>query len=48
MKKTKQTQEEMLYGTLKRTPSKRRLAGTPTPGKIRKVGVVVVVVMTVP
>lgn len=39
MKKTKQTQEEMLYGTVKQTPSKRRLMGTPTPGKIRKVGV---------
>ncbi|TNN00201.1 hypothetical protein fugu_011447 [Takifugu bimaculatus] len=36
IKKTKQTQEEMLYGTGKRMPSKRRIAGTPTPGKIRK------------
>lgn len=36
LKKTKQTQEEMLYGTATRTPSKRRLAGTPTPGKLRK------------
>lgn len=36
MKKTKQTQEDMLYGTVMRTPSKRRLAGTPTPGKVRK------------
>uniref|UniRef100_H3D847 Protein regulator of cytokinesis 1a n=1 Tax=Tetraodon nigroviridis TaxID=99883 RepID=H3D847_TETNG len=36
MKKTKQTQEEMLYGTVKLTPSKRRLAGTPTPAKMRK------------
>uniref|UniRef100_H2TY26 Protein regulator of cytokinesis 1a n=1 Tax=Takifugu rubripes TaxID=31033 RepID=H2TY26_TAKRU len=36
IKKTKQTQEEMLYGTAKRMPSKRRIAGTPTPGKIRK------------
>ncbi|CAJ1056501.1 protein regulator of cytokinesis 1-like isoform X2 [Xyrichtys novacula] len=35
MKKSKQTQEDMLYGTA-RTPSKRRIAGTPTPGKIRK------------
>ncbi|XP_023128588.2 protein regulator of cytokinesis 1-like isoform X2 [Amphiprion ocellaris] len=36
MKKTKQTQEDMLYGTVMRTPSKRRLAGTPTPVKVRK------------
>ncbi|XP_045893215.1 protein regulator of cytokinesis 1-like isoform X2 [Micropterus dolomieu] len=36
LKKTKQTQEDMLYGTAMRTPSKRRLAGTPTPGKVRK------------
>ncbi|XP_031419902.1 protein regulator of cytokinesis 1-like isoform X1 [Clupea harengus] len=35
MKKSKQTEEDMLYGTLK-TPTKRRLAGTPTPGKTRK------------
>ncbi|XP_078113293.1 protein regulator of cytokinesis 1-like isoform X1 [Sander vitreus] len=39
MKKTKQTQEDMLYGTSMRTPSKRRVAGTPTPGKVRKVNV---------
>ncbi|XP_041652659.1 protein regulator of cytokinesis 1-like isoform X1 [Cheilinus undulatus] len=36
LKKTKQTQEDMLYGTTMRTPSKRRIAGTPTPGKMRK------------
>ncbi|KAK5867251.1 hypothetical protein PBY51_011761 [Eleginops maclovinus] len=36
MKKTKQIQEDMLYGTAMRTPSKRRLAGTLTPGKVRK------------
>ncbi|XP_040893968.1 protein regulator of cytokinesis 1-like isoform X2 [Toxotes jaculatrix] len=36
LKKTKQTQEDMLYGTAVRTPSKRRIAGTPTPGKVRK------------
>nr|XP_046249251.1 protein regulator of cytokinesis 1-like isoform X2 [Scatophagus argus] len=36
LKKTKQTQEDMLYGTVKRTPSKRRIAGTPTPGKVKK------------
>ncbi|XP_026221068.1 protein regulator of cytokinesis 1-like isoform X1 [Anabas testudineus] len=35
MKKTKQIQEEMLYGAM-RTPSKRRIVGTPTPGKVRK------------
>ncbi|XP_029010034.1 protein regulator of cytokinesis 1-like isoform X2 [Betta splendens] len=35
LKKTKQIQEEMLYGAM-RTPSKRRIAGTPTPGKVRK------------
>ncbi|XP_054475855.1 protein regulator of cytokinesis 1-like isoform X2 [Anoplopoma fimbria] len=39
MKKTKQTQEDMLYGTSMRTPSKRRIAGTPTPGKVRKLNV---------
>lgn len=48
MKKTKQTQEEMLYGTAKQTPSKRRLVGTPTPAKIRKVGVDSAAVTTVP
>uniref|UniRef100_A0A8C3A712 Protein regulator of cytokinesis 1a n=1 Tax=Cyclopterus lumpus TaxID=8103 RepID=A0A8C3A712_CYCLU len=37
MKKTKQTQEDMLFGTSVRTPSKRRIAGTPTPVKLRKV-----------
>ncbi|XP_069018304.1 protein regulator of cytokinesis 1-like [Embiotoca jacksoni] len=36
MKKTKQTKEDMLYGTAVRTPSKRRVATTPTPGKMRK------------
>uniref|UniRef100_A0A4W4DMR1 Protein regulator of cytokinesis 1a n=1 Tax=Electrophorus electricus TaxID=8005 RepID=A0A4W4DMR1_ELEEL len=36
MKKSKQTEEDMLYGTALRTPTKRRLAGTPTPGKARK------------
>ncbi|XP_037624119.1 protein regulator of cytokinesis 1-like isoform X1 [Sebastes umbrosus] len=36
MKKTKQMQEEMLYGTSMRTPSKRRMAGSATPGKVRK------------
>ncbi|CAN9499408.1 unnamed protein product [Ophioblennius macclurei] len=36
IKKTKQTQEEMLFGTTVRTPAKRRIGGTPTPGKLRK------------
>ncbi|XP_062859828.1 protein regulator of cytokinesis 1a isoform X2 [Trichomycterus rosablanca] len=36
MKKSKQTEEDMLYGTTLRTPTKRRIAGTPTPGKSRK------------
>ncbi|XP_005728032.1 protein regulator of cytokinesis 1-like isoform X1 [Pundamilia nyererei] len=36
MKKTKQMQEEMLYGTMAKTPSKRRIGGTPTPGKMKK------------
>ncbi|XP_051548162.1 protein regulator of cytokinesis 1-like isoform X2 [Myxocyprinus asiaticus] len=36
MKKLKQTEEDLLYGTLIRTPNKRRLAATPTPGKTRK------------
>ncbi|XP_059191544.1 protein regulator of cytokinesis 1-like isoform X2 [Centropristis striata] len=36
LKKSKQIQEDMLYGTSMRTPSKRRIGGTPTPGKVRK------------
>ncbi|XP_062245798.1 protein regulator of cytokinesis 1-like [Platichthys flesus] len=36
LKKTKQTQEDMLYGTSVRTPTKRRVPGTPTPGKVKK------------
>ncbi|XP_077066398.1 protein regulator of cytokinesis 1a isoform X3 [Siphateles boraxobius] len=36
MKKLKQTEEDLLYGTIIRTPTKRRLAGTPTPSKTRK------------
>ncbi|XP_026094412.1 protein regulator of cytokinesis 1-like isoform X1 [Carassius auratus] len=37
MKKMKQTEEDLLYGTIIRTPTKRRhAAGTPTPGKTRK------------
>ncbi|XP_049578063.1 protein regulator of cytokinesis 1 isoform X1 [Syngnathus scovelli] len=38
LKKTKQTQEDMLYGTTVRTPSKRRIVGNATPIKHRKVG----------
>lgn len=37
LKKNEQTQKDMLYGTSIRTPSKRRLAGTPTPVKLRKI-----------
>ncbi|XP_041849196.1 protein regulator of cytokinesis 1b isoform X5 [Melanotaenia boesemani] len=36
LKKSKQTEEEMLYGTVVRTPTKRRLLGTTTPNKSRK------------
>ncbi|XP_060770354.1 protein regulator of cytokinesis 1a isoform X2 [Neoarius graeffei] len=36
MKKSKQTEEDMLYGTVLKTPTKRRLGGTPTPGKSRR------------
>ncbi|MCI4382093.1 hypothetical protein PGIGA_G00259660 [Pangasianodon gigas] len=36
MKKSKQTEEDMLYGTALKTPTKRRLGGAPTPGKSRK------------
>ncbi|XP_067235737.1 protein regulator of cytokinesis 1a isoform X2 [Chanodichthys erythropterus] len=36
MKKLKQTEEDLLYGTVIRTPTKRRIAGTPTPSKTRK------------
>ncbi|XP_055789153.1 protein regulator of cytokinesis 1-like isoform X1 [Salvelinus fontinalis] len=35
-KKNRQIEHDLLYGTAQRTPSKRRLAGTPTPGKTRK------------
>ncbi|XP_061825677.1 protein regulator of cytokinesis 1-like isoform X1 [Nerophis lumbriciformis] len=38
LKKNKQIKEDMLYGTAVRTPSKRRLGGTPTTGKLRKMG----------
>ncbi|TRY65163.1 hypothetical protein DNTS_002041 [Danionella cerebrum] len=36
MKKIKQTEEDLLYGTIIRTPTKRRLAGTLTPCKTPK------------
>ncbi|XP_056877393.1 protein regulator of cytokinesis 1b isoform X1 [Takifugu flavidus] len=36
LKKSKQTEEDMLYGTIIRTPTKRRFLGTPTPNKSRK------------
>lgn len=37
LKKSKQTEEDMLYGTTVRTPTKRRFLGTTTPNKSRKV-----------
>ncbi|XP_061077742.1 protein regulator of cytokinesis 1-like isoform X2 [Conger conger] len=36
LKKSRQTEEDMLYGTVKRTPSKHKLPGNNTPGKTRK------------
>lgn len=36
LKKSKQTEEDMLYGTAVRTPTKRRFLGTTTPSKTRK------------
>nr|XP_046199340.1 protein regulator of cytokinesis 1-like isoform X1 [Oncorhynchus gorbuscha] len=36
LRKNQQIEHDLLYGTAQRTPSKRRLAGTPTPGKARK------------
>ncbi|XP_030576160.1 protein regulator of cytokinesis 1b isoform X4 [Archocentrus centrarchus] len=36
IKKSKQTEEDMLYGTAVRTPTKRRFLGTTTPNKSRK------------
>uniref|UniRef100_H3DN66 Protein regulator of cytokinesis 1b n=1 Tax=Tetraodon nigroviridis TaxID=99883 RepID=H3DN66_TETNG len=36
LKKSKQTEEDMLYGTIVRTPTKRRFLGTTTPNKSRK------------
>ena len=39
LKKNKQFEEEVKFGTGARTPSKRRLATVPTPGKLRKLNV---------
>lgn len=36
LKKSRQTEEEMMYGS---TPSKRRVLGVATPGKVRRVGI---------
>ncbi|KAL0968804.1 hypothetical protein UPYG_G00272100 [Umbra pygmaea] len=36
LKKNQQMEQDVLYGTAVRTPSKRHIAGTPTPGKARK------------
>ncbi|KAJ8249463.1 hypothetical protein GJAV_G00235190 [Gymnothorax javanicus] len=36
LKKSRQMEEDMLYGTVKRTPSKQKLPGKTTPGKMRK------------
>ncbi|XP_036590881.1 protein regulator of cytokinesis 1 isoform X2 [Trichosurus vulpecula] len=36
LKKTQQTETEMLYGSTPRTPSKRRVLAPNTPGKVRK------------
>ncbi|KAJ7994773.1 hypothetical protein DPEC_G00252950 [Dallia pectoralis] len=36
LKKSKQIEEDMLYGTTVRTPTKRRFLGNATPGKTRK------------
>ncbi|CAN9507276.1 unnamed protein product [Ophioblennius macclurei] len=36
LKKSKQTEEDMLYGTIVRTPTKRRFLGSNTPNKSRK------------
>ncbi|XP_070684780.1 protein regulator of cytokinesis 1b isoform X2 [Pempheris klunzingeri] len=39
LKKSKQTEADMLYGTAVRTPTKRRFLGTTTPNKSRKFNV---------
>ncbi|KAJ8398359.1 hypothetical protein AAFF_G00429290 [Aldrovandia affinis] len=39
MKNRRQTEVDMLYGTAIQTPPKRRIAGTPTPGKVRKLNI---------
>ncbi|XP_077372222.1 protein regulator of cytokinesis 1-like isoform X2 [Festucalex cinctus] len=38
LKKSQQIKEDMLYGTTVRTAAKRRVCGTPTPSKQRKMG----------
>nr|XP_014340378.1 PREDICTED: protein regulator of cytokinesis 1 isoform X3 [Latimeria chalumnae] len=38
MKKCRQIEEEMLYGSTPKTPTKRRVLGSHTPGKTRKFG----------
>ncbi|MEE6503448.1 hypothetical protein FKM82_004826 [Ascaphus truei] len=38
LKKNRQLEEEMFYGSTPKTPSKRRVLGATTPGKIRKPG----------
>ncbi|XP_051756465.1 protein regulator of cytokinesis 1b isoform X3 [Ctenopharyngodon idella] len=40
LKKSKQTEEDMVYGTVVRTPTKRRFLGSTTPCKARKGNVV--------
>lgn len=37
LKKSRQTEEDMLYGTTVRTPTKRRFLGTTTPNKTQKI-----------
>ncbi|XP_062998826.1 protein regulator of cytokinesis 1 isoform X2 [Elgaria multicarinata webbii] len=39
LKKSRQIEEEMMYGSTPRTPNKRRVAGHTTPGKMRKLNV---------
>ncbi|KAM6315736.1 protein regulator of cytokinesis 1-like [Podargus strigoides] len=38
LKKSRQTETEMLYGNTLRMPMKRRVLGSPTPGKVKKLG----------
>lgn len=48
LKKSKQTEEDMLYGTAIQTPAKRRFLATATPNKTRKVGGALFVCKSVP